>query len=467
MDRNFNKARTQGILGAVCILCASASFLASDQSVFWIVRTLAWLFALTFFHYALIRAQELSNTNVFTIFKYAYNGFLAVILCTIALYVFDENYLKLISRVIIPLAVFAVSIVWVVINLKLAKISSCALFSIYAWMLAASMGANFIYGMLEVLSPALIAPAVKFAPLTNALFDLATSGVLLAAWINAENFSNEQDEIEINLTNQHGDRSNLNTQSTNEPNFSSRNELATELKFDAEQSQANKILPQKENAHENSNERETLKAAKRQGIISCRLMLATVAVSFFAKLYLIFTQPHGEAQEQLIKLLLEGSVNFVLFLAAAIYMWYALKKLEEIYDADVLSIYKQMIFVSIVFAVVGIALGFIRGIEDRPATAGTGLAGLFILAIAVYLAVLWAKLNFSLAKITENTLFKTYVFFAIASFIIAFALQIMLSTGYFAAVFSILLAALAIAILYVLPTAFYLYAWTYDKGGVR
>ena len=462
MDRNFNKARTQGILGAVSILCASASFLVSDQSLFWIVHTLAWLFALTFFHYALIRAQELSNTNVFTILKYAYNGFLAVILCTVALYVFDKNYIDLISRVIIPLAVFAVSIAWVVINLKLAKASGCALFSVYAWMLAASLGANFTYGMLEVLSPALIASIVKFEPLANALFDLATSGVLLAAWINAENFSNEQGEIEINLTNQRGDRLNLNTQNANEPNFSSRNELATELKFDADQSQANKIPPQKENAHENSNERETLKAAKRQGIISCQLMLATVSVSFFAKLYLIFTRPHGESQEQLIKLL-EGSVNFVLFLAAAVYMWHALKKLDEIYDADVLSIYKQMIFASIVFAVVGIAFGFIRGIEDRPTTAGTGLAGLFILAITVYLAILWAKLNFSLAKITENDLFKTYVFFAIASFIIAFALQIMLSTGYFAAVFSILLAALAIAILYVLPTAFYLYAWTMIK----
>ena len=462
MDRNFNKARTLGILGAVCILCASASFLVSDQSLFWIVRTLAWLFALTFFHYALIRAQELSNANVFTIFKYAYNGFLAVILCTVALYVFDKNYLDLISRVIIPLAVFAVSIAWVVINLKLAKASGCALFSIYAWMLAASMGANFTYGMLEVLSPALIASIVKFEPLANALFDLATSGVLLAAWISVENFSNEQNEIEINLTNQRGNRLNLNTQNANEPNFSSRNELAMELKFDADQSQANKIPPQKENVHENSYERETLKAAKKQGIISCQLMLATVAVSFFTKLYLIFTRPHGESQEQLIKLL-EGSVNFVPFLAAAVYMWYALKKLEEIYGADVLSIYKQMIFVSIVFAVVGIAFGFIRGVEDRPAAIGAGLAGLFILAITVYLAVLWAKLNFSLAKITENTLFKTYVFFAIASFIIAFALQIMLSTGYFATVFSILLVALAIAALYVLPTAFYLYAWTMIK----
>ena len=213
---------------------------------------------------------------------------------------------------------------------------------------------------------------------------------------------------------------------------------------------------------ETSYNQKVLKEAKRQGIVSCRLMLATVAVSLFIKLYLIFTQPHGESQEQLTKLL-EGSVNFMLFLAAAVYMWYALKKLEEIYDTDVLSIYKQMIFASIVFAVVGIAFGFIRGVEDRPASIGAGLAGLFILAITVYLTVLWAKLNFSLAKITENTLFKTYVFFAIASFIIAFALQMMLSTGYFTAVFSILFAALAIAILYVLPTAFYLYAWTMIK----
>ena len=163
-----------------------------------------------------------------------------MILCTVALYVFDKDYLDLISDVIIPLAAFAVLVAWVVINLKLAKGSGCALFSIYAWMLTASLGANFIYGILEVLSPALIAPIVKFVPLANALFDLATSGVLLAAWINAENFSNEQDEIEVNLTNQHGNRPNLNVQSANEPNFIAQHERATELKFDAEQIKINR-----------------------------------------------------------------------------------------------------------------------------------------------------------------------------------------------------------------------------------
>ncbi len=549
MDRNFNKARTQGILGAVCILCASASFLASDQSLFWIVRTLAWLFALTFFHYALIRAQELSNSNVFTIFKYAYNGFLAVILCTVALYVFDKNFLSLIFDVIIPLAVFAVSIAWVVINLKLAKASDCALFSIYAWMLAASLGANFIYGMLEVLSPALIAPIVKFEPLINALFDLATSGVLFAAWISVENFSNEQDEIEINLTKRSADKQNLSmqilngqnaglrnlnsqnadNQNANERKFDelgtneivpmrqnsdaqdiseraesrqnlspnnyandqilneqdintndatlqnlsetvigglnsnlsrSANERVAELKFDAPKSEINEEnLAKRKNMQEDIYKQETLQAAKKQGIISCWFLLAIFAVGFLIKVYTAFTQPHTEAEERFISLA-GDLINVAFSLISAIYMWFALKKLEEIYDTRAFAIYKRTIMACIVFVAVAVAYVLIRGAEDQPVTAGAGLAGLFMLAIVIYLIVLWFKLNFELASVTQNKLFKTYVFFTIIDLVVVLTLQIMLFTGYFTTLFSIMAVALSIAILYVLPTAFYLYAWT-------
>lgn len=549
MDRNFNKARTQGILGAVCILCASASFLASDQSLFWIVRTLAWLFALTFFHYALIRAQELSSSNVFTIFKYAYNGFLAVILCTIALYVFDKNFLSLIFDVIIPLTVFAVSIAWVVINLKLAKASGCALFSVYAWMLAASLGANFIYGMLEVLSLALIAPIVKFEPLINALFDLATSGVLFAAWISVENFSNEQDEIEINLTKRSADKQNLSMQILNGQNASLRNlnsqnadnqnanerkfdELGTnetvsmrqnsdaqdiseraerrqnlspnnyandqilneqdintndttlqnlsetvigglnlnlsrsanervaELKFDAPKSEINEEnLAKRRNMQEDIYKQETLQAAKKQGIISCWFLLAIFAVGFLIKVYTAFTQPHTEAEERFISLA-GDLINVAFSLISAIYMWFALKKLEEIYDTRAFAIYKRTIMACIVFVAVAVAYILIRGAGDQPVTAGAGLAGLFMLAIVIYLIVLWFKLNFELASVTQNKLFKTYVFFTIIDLVVVLTLQIMLFTGYFTTLFSIMAVALSIAILYVLPTAFYLYAWT-------
>ena len=109
-----------------------------------------------------------------------------------------------------------------------------------SWMLAVSLGANFIYGVLEVFSFVLIAPIVKFEPLINALFDLATSGVLFAAWISVENFSNEQDEIEINLTKRSADKQNLSMQILNGQNAGLRNlnsqnadnQNANERKFD-------------------------------------------------------------------------------------------------------------------------------------------------------------------------------------------------------------------------------------------
>ena len=184
MDKNLSKAKLQGIIGAVCTVAMSAAYLAGEAV--WIVRLLSLLLALTFFHYALVRIEEAFGQNVFRIFKYAYNGFLAMILCSVALYVFDKDLLGLITSIIIPLSVCAASIAWVVINFKLANALDCVLFRVYAWMLSIDFAANFLYGMLEVLAPTLIAPVVKFIPLANALFGLFTASALLFAWISVK-----------------------------------------------------------------------------------------------------------------------------------------------------------------------------------------------------------------------------------------------------------------------------------------
>ncbi len=184
MDKNLGKAKLQGIIGAVCTVAMSAAYLAGEAV--WIVRLLSLLLALAFFYYALVRIEEAFGQNVFRIFKYAYNGFLAMILCSVALYVFDKDLLGLITNFIIPLSVFAVSIAWVVINFKLANALDCVLFRVYAWMLSIDIAANFLYGMLEVLAPTLIAPVVKFIPLANALFGLFTASALLFAWISVK-----------------------------------------------------------------------------------------------------------------------------------------------------------------------------------------------------------------------------------------------------------------------------------------
>ena len=184
MDKNLGKAKLQGIIGAVCTVAMSAAYLAGEAV--WIVRLLSLLLALAFFYYALVRIEEAFGQNVFRIFKYAYNGFLAMILCSVALYVFDKDLLGLITNFIIPLSVFAVSIAWVVINFKLANALDCVLFRVYAWMLSIDIAANFLYGMLEVLAPTLIAPVVKFIPLAHELLGSFTASALLFAWISVK-----------------------------------------------------------------------------------------------------------------------------------------------------------------------------------------------------------------------------------------------------------------------------------------
>ncbi|MFC2427680.1 MAG: hypothetical protein ACFNTA_01720 [Campylobacter sp.] len=53
MKIKFSEAKTQGIIGAVCILAANASYLAGDWNIFWLIHIFAWLLALTSFNYAL------------------------------------------------------------------------------------------------------------------------------------------------------------------------------------------------------------------------------------------------------------------------------------------------------------------------------------------------------------------------------------------------------------------------------
>ena len=94
-------------------------------------------------------------------------------------------------------------------------------------MLAVNIAVNAAYYALEAAWPGLILPVAKFKTPVAASLDLAASCILLAAWISVGKFSNEN-------------RVNLNKTGANEPNFSTQHELATELKFDAEQIKINR-----------------------------------------------------------------------------------------------------------------------------------------------------------------------------------------------------------------------------------
>lgn len=182
------------MLGALCLLIASATYFLSDEAAYSeIARLLAWLLAFTFFHYALANIQNITGSQVFTIFKYTYNIAILVLLGYVAVYVFSESYYDQLLT-FKPFLVLAVTIAWIVINFKLRAATGCRLFAVYAALLIAGAGANILYGMLQVLAPELItASVVKYMALANLILKPLTPAVLLLAWLSMKSSAGSKD----------------------------------------------------------------------------------------------------------------------------------------------------------------------------------------------------------------------------------------------------------------------------------
>ena len=199
MNKAFQRAKLQGALGALCLLIASATYFLSDEAAYSeiayseIVWVLAWLLAFTFLHYALANIQNITGSQVFTIFKYTYNIAVLVLLGYVAVYVFSESYYDQLLT-FKPFLVLAVKIVWIIINFKLRAATGCGLFAVYAALLIAGTGANILYGMLQVLAPVLItASVVKYMALANLILKPLTPAVLLLAWLSMKSSAKAKD----------------------------------------------------------------------------------------------------------------------------------------------------------------------------------------------------------------------------------------------------------------------------------
>ena len=189
MNKAFQRAKLQGTLGALCLLIAGATYFLSDEVVYSeIVRVLAWLFAFTFLHYALANIQNITGSQVFTIFKYTYNIAVLVLLGYVAVYVLSESYYDQLLT-FKPFLVLAVTIAWIVINFKLRAATGCGLFAVYAALLIVDVAADIIYNMMfKVPAPAAITMGViNCMELLNLILNPLASVVLLLAWLNIKN----------------------------------------------------------------------------------------------------------------------------------------------------------------------------------------------------------------------------------------------------------------------------------------
>ena len=87
-----------------------------------------------------------------------------------------------------PYLIFAVTLSWIIINFKLRAATGCKFFAVYTALLIVDVGANILYGMLQVLAPELItASVVKYMALANLILKPLTPAVLLLAWLNIKN----------------------------------------------------------------------------------------------------------------------------------------------------------------------------------------------------------------------------------------------------------------------------------------
>ena len=199
MNKAFQRAKLQGTLGALCLLIAGATYFLNAEAAYSeiayseIIWVLAWLLAFTFLHYALANIQNITGSQVFTIFKYTYNIAVLVLLGYVAVYVLSESYYDQLLA-FKPFLVLAVKIAWIVINFKLRAATGCGLFAVYAALLIAGAGANILYGMLQVLAPELItASVVKYMALANLILKPLTPAVLLLAWLRMKSSTGSKD----------------------------------------------------------------------------------------------------------------------------------------------------------------------------------------------------------------------------------------------------------------------------------
>lgn len=193
MNEDFQRAKLQGTLGALCLLVASAAYSIKGEIAYLDSQILVWIFAFTFLYYALKNIQNITGPQVFIIFKYAYSVALAALLYFSAIYILrrcDCNRLQ----VYVPYLIFAVTVAWIVINFKLRAATGCGLFAVYAALLIAGAGANILYGMLQVLAPELItASVVKYMALANLILKPLAPAVLLLAWIIMKSSAKSKD----------------------------------------------------------------------------------------------------------------------------------------------------------------------------------------------------------------------------------------------------------------------------------
>lgn len=199
---------------------------------------------------------------------------------------------------------------------------------------------------------------------------------------------------------------------------------------------------------------ERLAKAKKDGLISSAIMFASLAVPFLIGFFFKIEDPNSG--------LLLNLVLCITYIASVVYMWNALKTLQDISQNEVFDIFKKSIIAT--FVIVGLATLMLFAKNNETIFS---VLGLMALLVFIYIATAWLRINLRLAKIMQNGLFKTYVFVSIFCFVAVLFLRVLPSFGLSFSLQTFIILYIISQIIVIIPLLVQIFAWRKVEKVIR
>ncbi|WP_172197729.1 hypothetical protein [Campylobacter sp. RM16188] len=199
---------------------------------------------------------------------------------------------------------------------------------------------------------------------------------------------------------------------------------------------------------------ERLAKARRDGLISSAIMFASLAVPFLIGFFIKIEYPSSRLALNVILLIVS--------IAGIVYMWNALKAIQDISQNEVFEIFKKSIMAT--FVIVGLAALMLFAKNNETIFSVLGLA---VFIILIYVGIAWLRINLRLAKITQNGLFKTYVFVSIFCFVAVLFLRALPSFGLSFSLQTLIFLYMASEIITTIPLLVQIFAWRKVEKVIR
>ena len=163
--------------------------------------------------------------------------------------------------------------------------------------------------------------------------------------------------------------------------------------------------------------------ARKEGMISTGidLFLAALPVVFIVVGYVSFSEP-WRLDDETINYIASG-ILIAFICVSAFFRLQALRKISALSGIKAATLYRNRIIICVCFFALALVLNYLYprepdadgGQSDNPFAAIFGLA-LFVGVI--YIIVAWFRINFSLARVSGVSTFRTYVWLCVGLFVL-------------------------------------------------